>query len=63
MIDKASGLVRKEGQSACAARRCIGVIAFADDIATVAHLPDKAQSILGVMSTFATEQKITWAPE
>ncbi|KAJ2012418.1 hypothetical protein GGI14_005820 [Coemansia sp. S680] len=52
-----------EGLSACAARRHIGVIAFADDIATVARSPDEAQSILNVMSTFAAEQKTTWAPE
>ncbi|KAJ2059166.1 hypothetical protein GGI17_004552 [Coemansia sp. S146] len=62
-IDKAPSLVRKEGLSACAARRRIGAIAFADDTATVARSPDEAQSILDVMSTFAAEQKIIWAPE
>ncbi|KAJ2693171.1 hypothetical protein H4218_006135, partial [Coemansia sp. IMI 209128] len=45
-IDKAPNLVRKEGLSACAARRRIGVLAFADDIATVARSPDEAQRIL-----------------
>ncbi|KAJ2339194.1 hypothetical protein GGH92_006828 [Coemansia sp. RSA 2673] len=59
----APGRGRMEGLSACAARRHIGVIAFADDIATVARSPDEAQSILNVMSTFAAEQKTTWAPE
>ncbi|KAJ2064311.1 hypothetical protein GGH13_006168 [Coemansia sp. S155-1] len=64
IIDKAPGLVHKEGLSACAARRHIDVIAFANDIATVARSPDEAQSILDMMSTFAAaEQKITWAPE
>ncbi|KAJ2740754.1 hypothetical protein GGI19_007055, partial [Coemansia pectinata] len=62
-IDKAPSLVRKEGLSACAARHRIGVITFADDIATVARSSDEAQSILDVMSTFIAEQKITWAPE
>ncbi|KAJ2065645.1 hypothetical protein GGI17_000189 [Coemansia sp. S146] len=62
-IDKAPSLVHKEGLSACATRCRIGVTAIADDIATVARSPDEAQSILDVMSTFAAEQKITWAPE
>ncbi|KAJ2861489.1 hypothetical protein GGH94_004875 [Coemansia aciculifera] len=62
-IDKAPSLVRKEGLSACAAPRRIGVVAIADDISTVARSPDEAQSILDVMSIFAAEQKITWAPE
>ncbi|KAJ2030685.1 hypothetical protein H4S03_006945 [Coemansia sp. S3946] len=62
MIDKAPSLVHKEGLSACAARRRIDVIAFANDIATVARSPDEAQSILDMMSTFAAaEQKISWA--
>ncbi|KAJ2092139.1 hypothetical protein GGI09_005931 [Coemansia sp. S100] len=51
MINKAPGLVRKEGLSACAARRRIGFIAFANDIAIVARSPDEAQSILDMMST------------
>ncbi|KAJ2424328.1 hypothetical protein GGF41_002822, partial [Coemansia sp. RSA 2531] len=64
MIDKAPGLVHKEGLRACAAHYRIGVIAFANDIATVARSPDETQSILDMMSTFAAaEQKITWAPE
>ncbi|KAJ2350918.1 hypothetical protein GGH92_002118 [Coemansia sp. RSA 2673] len=50
--------------SACAARRRIGVIAFADYIATAVRLPEEAQSILDMMSTFAAaEHRITWAPE
>ncbi|KAJ2819824.1 hypothetical protein GGI24_004669 [Coemansia furcata] len=63
MINKAPGLVRKERLSACAACHCLGVIAFADDIAMVTWSPEEAQRILDVMSAFATEQKITWAPE
>ncbi|KAJ2034143.1 hypothetical protein H4S03_005180 [Coemansia sp. S3946] len=63
-IDKAPSLVHKEGLSACPAHCYIGVIAFADDIATVARSPDEAQNILDVMSTFAAaEQKITWPPQ
>ncbi|KAJ2050756.1 hypothetical protein GGH13_008729 [Coemansia sp. S155-1] len=62
IIDKAPSLVHKEGLSACAARRRIGVIAFADDLATVAHSPNEAQSTLDVMFTFAAKQKIAWAP-
>ncbi|KAJ2825549.1 hypothetical protein FBU31_003691 [Coemansia sp. 'formosensis'] len=62
-INKAPTLVRKVRLSACAARHPLGIIAFVDGIAMVARSPEEAQIILDMMTAFAAEQKITWAPE